>query len=111
MIGTLICRNCDTVYEVSEGDVAKFKVHPQFTCTVCQTDLSPLMAGFVEGHSSAAEEQTQTVDEFSIPPDQEVFDGLPMGESFDSAAARMRQRGSDTAVEAKAPPDLDTTMR
>lgn len=87
MIGTLICRNCDTVFEVSEGDVTKFRVHPVFTCTVCQADLSPLMAGFVEGHSSKAD----PADEFTIPEDSEVFDGLPMGETFDQAAAKIRE--------------------
>lgn len=108
MIGTLICRNCDTVFEVSEGDVAKFKEHPVFTCTVCQADLSPLMAGFVEGHSASEE---TVAEEFTVPDDQEVFDGLPMGESFDQAAAKLRQKVVSTSVEAKAEPALDQTVR
>lgn len=101
MIGTLICRNCDTVFEVSEGDVTKFKVHPVFSCTVCQADLSPLMAGFVEGHSAKAD----PANEFTIPEDSEVFDGLPMGETFDQAAAKIREAtGPAPAFTAQARP-------
>ena len=109
MIGTLICRNCDTVFEVSEGDVSKFKVHPVFPCTVCQADLSPLMAGFVEGHSAAPEDPAN---EFTIPDDQEVFDGLPMGESFDQAAAKIREgTNPPTPIAPTRNRDLATTVR
>jgi hypothetical protein len=90
VIGTLICRNCDTVFEVSEGDVTKFKVHPVFTCSVCSSDLSPLMAGFVNGQGA----KRDTEDEFTIPEDAEVFDGLPMGETFDQAAEKIRAGGA-----------------
>lgn len=95
MIGTVICRNCDTAIEVSEGDVARFRTNPVFACSVCQHDLtqrvaemlgrSPVVLGTVHESPSLSDP-----DEFTVPDDEEAFDGLPMGESFDDAALRLK---------------------
>src|SRR5437868_4351681 len=65
------------------------------------------MAGFVEGHSA---EPVDPANEFTIPDDQEVFDGLPMGETFDQAAAKMRN-GPAVAQTRPTQSELAATVR
>lgn len=93
VIGTVICRNCDTAIEVSEGDVTRFRASPVFRCTTCGDDLSQRvgeMIGRVPTPDGGASEEP-------AGPDEDVFEGLPLGESFDTAAQRLRDgRPSDS---------------
>lgn len=89
-----MCRNCDTAIEVSEGDVARFRTNPVFACSVCQQDLSPRLAEML-GRTpvvlgTVASSRLSDPDEFTVPDDEAAFDGLPMGESFDDAAMRLK---------------------
>lgn len=85
MIGTIICRNCDTAIEVSERDVSTFESQGAFQCPSCKEDLSARMADLL-GTARPAPSEERTV------PDQEgdAYEGLPVGSSLDDAARAMR---------------------
>lgn len=85
MIGTIICRNCDTAIEVSERDVSTFESQGAFNCPSCKEDLSARMADLL-GTSRPAPAEERTVPEEG----NEAYEGLPVGGSLDDAARAMR---------------------
>ncbi len=90
MIGTLICRSCESAVEVSERDVTRFEVQSIFRCPKCKTDLSQGMAEMIGRApiTGAAAEM------------EELFEGLPIGGSLEEAASRLRPKPAEPGSEA-----------
>lgn len=87
MIGTIICRNCDTAIEVSDRDVSTFESQGAFGCPSCREDLSARMADLL-GTNRPAPSEERTIPEETA--DADAFEGLPVGGTLDEAAQALR---------------------